>query len=346
MSIVIISQTIKDKSSIQSFMKEFKDFVVQNLDDDFNFILNSNFNSNDHNVYELNSRKTFNRLFKLFDLFKHIYFINNKKNITKIYVHQLSIFVIVLFPLRFLGIKIYLWRAHTKENFTSILSYFLASKIFTTNRITAKYFHIIKHKYFYIGQMINTKKFFLKKNKKNFNYNLIYIGRVTKVKNLHEIIEYISKFNQRNKYKLNLDIYGPKTYVKEDYAYYKYLIDLINKYNIANFIKFKNAIKREKIKDISKKYFFNINFSNGAIDKSVLELIMLNTIPLVRNKAFNYSFSDIYDDIESYQSFENRIITFSQMNNNEVKRLIELFKIKIELEHSLHNNIYKTFLFS
>ena len=346
MSIIVISQTIEDKFNIQSFMGEFKNFVDKNLDDDFYFILNSYSEFTDDYTYYLNYKKISIKLIKLFNLFKFIFHINKKQKITKIYVHQLSIFVIVLFPLRFLGIKLYLWRAHTTDNFISKLSYLLASKIFTTNYITAFPISFIKKKYSYIGQMINTKKFFLKKNEKKFNLNLLYIGRISKIKNLDLVIDYVSTFNKKNKFKLNLDIYGPISYNQKDEKYNIFLKNLINNNGMNDYIKFKNLIERDKIKQLSKKYFFNINFSSGALDKSILELIMLNTLPLVLNNAFSFSFKDIYNEIDSYQSFENKIILFSKMNNEEINNLITLFKIKIELEHSLHNNIHKTFLLS
>ena len=170
--------------------------------------------------------------------------LNSTNKIDIIYVHQLSIFVLALIPFRILGIKIYLWRAHTHENLISFLSYIFADKLFSTNTKTIKILSFIRYKYNFVGQMINTKKFTYKDINKKFNNKLIYIGRITKIKNFDEMLEYLIKFNTKYSKKLTLDIYGPLNYTKYDLIFYKSLREKITNKNMDKYIFFKGPINR------------------------------------------------------------------------------------------------------
>ena len=348
MNIIFITQKLEDKNQIQNFIISIYNFLKKN--NSIKVLINdsnSKFKNSDF-IFLGKRSKYLNFLAKFIKtlyLYLNIYKTNKKNKIDIIYVHQIGIFIALLFPLKFLfNFKLYFWRAHTHHSFITYIYYLCSDKIFTTNKKTLKNNFLIKHKIYHIGQMVEYEIFNIKKQKFKTN-KFLYIGRITKIKNIHKMIEFINFYNLKNNNKIYLDIYGPKSYVSQDISYFEYIKKFILDNHLSNYVKFKGLIERKNFDYQLKDYFGYFNFSDGAIDKSVLESALCGVIIFSDNIPFNYEFKKFGPlTFNNFHDLMNNINYIYQMKDNEIKNLILNISSYIRINHSLDTNYLKTFL--
>ncbi len=140
MNIIYITQKIDDKNEIQNFILSIHTFLksffnVKIMVNDKETIFN-----NDDYIFLGSRSKNFNfiaKIIKTIYLYYQLIKINRSNKIDIIYVHQLGIFVALIFPLKFfLKFRIYFWRAHTYHSKFTFIYYLLSDKIFSTNKKT------------------------------------------------------------------------------------------------------------------------------------------------------------------------------------------------------------------
>lgn len=347
MNIIYITQKIDDKNEIQNFILSITKFLksyfnIKVMVNDKETIL-----KNDDHIF-LGSRfinfNFFSKIFKIIQLYYQLLKFNKKNKIDIVYVHQIGIFVALIFPLKiFFKFRIYLWRAHTYHSKLTFIYYLLSDKIFTTNRKTIYDYKLFKNKIFYTGQMIEADIFKnLKTNYKSRKF--LYIGRITEIKRIHSMIEFIEYYNNLHFEKIYLDIYGPRSYIKEDTKYFNDIIKIIDNKNLYEYVKIKGTIKRIDFPNILKNYFGYFNFSYGAIDKSVLESALCGLIIFSNNDAFNYEFK-IFNGLafNSFEDLSNNINKFYAMDTKKIKIILNKVSNYILINHTLQTNYLRTF---
>ena len=347
MNIIYITQKIDDKNEIQNFILSIYSFLrsyfnVKVMINDKETIFN-----NEDYIFLGSRSKNFNffaKIIKTFYLYQQLIRINRINKIDIIYVHQLGIFVALLFPLKlFLNFRIYFWRAHTYHSKFTFIYYLLSDKIFSTNKKTIYDYKFFNKKIFFIGQMVEVNLFEnLKKTIKSKKF--LYIGRVTEIKNIHIMIDFIEYYNNHNNHKIYLDIFGPRSYIKQDTNYFNFIVKKINKKNLNEYINFKGVIKRKDFPIILKDYFGYLNFSDGAIDKSVLEAALCGLLIFSSNDAFNYEFN-IFNGLvfNTFDELSKNINNFYNMDSNEIKFFLKKISAYIAVNHSLQTNYLRTF---
>jgi glycosyltransferase involved in cell wall biosynthesis len=162
----------------------------------------------------------------------------------------------------------------------------LADKIFTASKES---FQLKSKKIIITGHGIDVNKF--KPQGLNLNKDsklkIIYVSRISKIKNQEMLIRAIDVLvNKKNFKNLEVCIVGaPAT--PPDRPYLEFLKDLITKFNLNNYIKFIGKIPN---KDIVK-YYNESNLSvdlcpTGGVDKVVLESMACGVPVIVLNKTF------------------------------------------------------------
>jgi len=262
----------------------------------------------------------FRSLFRFYKTFFHIIFTGN---ISVIFSHMTSVQSAFTSPItRVMGIKHYLWYAHSSTNI-----YFRVSKLFCEGIITstpgscpAKGKQI-----FPIGQAIDSLKF-AKKSQRNYPLcKFVHIGRLDPSKNLEEIIEVTNKLRIRNP-SITLEIIGSPSSEKHK----KYAVDLItifSKEKYSDWVKFTPKISRELIPEVLREKDCFIHSFQGSLDKTIVEATFAG-LPVV---TINAEYLEIFGTWSDYEAKEEVNLQV------EAQMLLELdistLEAEIEVRH-------------
>ena len=210
MSIIFITQKLKDEKNVQSFANEFYKVLSEYNEKVFTIVNQNKLKNYEKNVYFINNifynmLKLFNKINKIFNFYYLVLKLILKNKIHIIFVHQIDLFIFLSFPLKVFGIKIYYWRAHTSHKFKETLCYYICDKIISTNKKTVKIIDRFKKKYLLTGHLISKTKDIqnYKLNNDKTKINIIIFGRISKVKNVDSILLFIKKFYVSNKKQIN-----------------------------------------------------------------------------------------------------------------------------------------------
>ena len=183
------------------------------------------------------------------------------------FLHSKSFFSLVDMILSIIGIRL------SDEVIADSLSTSLTRKNFTNKNIKIISFQLFKN--------IQLKK----KKKINKKIRFMFLGRISKVKNLTLSIKIIEILFQRG-IDLTFDIYGPK---EDDYDN---LLSIVNGKKLNKIVKFKNELNNDKIIDIFSKYDFYLQTSKSeGMGMSVVEAMMNGLVCIVTpvGEIINYS---------------------------------------------------------
>jgi len=225
------------------------------------------------------------RLKYLWRFYKYICL--ERKNYDTVFVHMNQIYIVLggVFW-KIFNKRLTLWYVHKSVNLKLKLAEKLADKIFTASKES---FQLKSKKIIITGHGIDINKF--KPQKLNFNKDsklkIIYVSRISKIKNQEMLIRAIDILvNKKNFKNLEVCLVGaPAT--PPDRPYLESLKDLITEFNLNNYIKFLGKIPN---KDIVK-YYNESNLSvdlcpTGGVDKVVLESMACGVPAIVLNKTF------------------------------------------------------------
>ncbi len=259
--------------------------------------------------------------FKLIRLIK--FYIEIFKQVSRnsiIFIHMGGPYSVNLFLFKlFFNTKVYQWWAHPIIGLSTRLGFFLSvDKLFTC---TESSFPIKSNKKVVIGHGVNIKRFPLRNKSKSFKNSLVTASRLTYRKNIHKMINLIHFMHENNMGDIFLTIYGSPLSYKDD-LYEKYLNEIIKNTNLDKFIRILPAIEHSKLHSFYENHNLYLNFSETALDKSVLEA-MSTGIPIL---SCNECLAEIIKD--------EKMIKLNTFNRNEDLAVIaEKVKILINLDN-------------
>tara|TARA_Y100000589_G_scaffold313221_1_gene334325 strand:+ start:1507 stop:2613 length:1107 start_codon:yes stop_codon:yes gene_type:complete len=275
-----------------------------------------------------------------------------------IFIHMGGPYAINLFLFKILfRLKVYQWWAHPVLSISNRLGFYLTiNKLFTC---TESSFPINSPKKNIIGHGVDLNKFplYLSKNLNlTINSNkksLVTSSRLTFRKNIHKMINLIDFMNGRSRDNIQLIIYGSPLN-KNDILYQNYLNELINRSNLCEFVKIFPAVDHSKLHSYYKSHNVYLNFSDTALDKSLLEAMSTGIPVLSCNKCLAETIEDkkflklmYFDKKDNLSVLSDKVKRFINLSEEE----LEEYKIKshniIKSKHSIEkltntivNNIY------
>lgn len=268
-------------------------------------------------VFSLGKEVNKSKIEYILNFYKYIFKLRNEYD--SVFVHMNKEYVILgsLFW-KIWNKKISLWYNHPFGDFIARISVFLSNNVFYTSpqAFTSKY---KKSKQMSAG--IDTNIFKKIENVEKKKNSLLFLGRISPIKNLDLLINSITSINEHDG-NLNLNIFGGPIN-PSDYSYINNLKNITEKQN--RFIKFNEPIANYKTPEIFNEHEVFVNLTpSGSLDKTTLEAMSCETLVLVSNKYFENVLDDNLKDIILFKEMDlNDLI-------NKIKRIVSLDKSEKE----------------
>ncbi|PIR91865.1 hypothetical protein COX74_01410 [bacterium (Candidatus Gribaldobacteria) CG_4_10_14_0_2_um_filter_41_16] len=229
----------------------------------------------------------------LFRFYKYIW--SERKNYDTVFAHMNKEYVIMGGLLwRLTGKKIGLWYVHKEVSFQLRLAELLANIIFTSSEES---FNLPSKKLKIIGHGIDLEQFsYSPRPDHRENFRIIYVGRISRIKNQKLLIEAINFLVNKNSIKnIKVDLVGSPVY-QDDQVYQDELIWIIKSNKLENYINFCGSVPHKDIAEVYQRADLSVNLCpTGGMDKAVLES-MAGGLPVI---LLNETFANI---LENYKS--------------------------------------------
>ncbi|MCT7619674.1 glycosyltransferase [Aliarcobacter butzleri] len=276
MNLILFNFESNKNSQALAFALDWINEIAKNVDKLYVISLRcGNFEVlNNVEVHCINQDKK-SKLETIFSIWKVLIKIHNKdKNINGYFVHMAHYFVPIIYPLaKWYKQKIVLWYAHKSVPFSLRLAGILVDKIFS---ISSSSMLLKTDKFEAIGHGIDTKnRFILKEKFKNKIQNIVTVGRISKVKNIHIIVNSFILLNMKDIY-----LYIVGDIITEEDKNYLYHIKKIIPNNFKDNIIFTGIIPFEKLHNFYQNMDLAINLGDGGLDKAIIEPMAMG-IPVI-----------------------------------------------------------------
>ncbi|MDO8443243.1 MAG: glycosyltransferase family 4 protein [bacterium] len=295
----------------------------------------------------------FIRLKYIFNFYKYIW--SERKNYDAVFVHMNQEYVLLgCFLWRFMaktlfserspvprsgirGKKIWLWRNHPKGNLLTDLSIFLSNRVFCTS----KYSYTAKFKKTEIMPVgIDTNLFKKRSEIKKILNSILFLGRISPVKNIDLLIESLNILNKED-FSFNAVIVGDAS--EKDRQYYELIKNKVREYGLDKKINFRKAVTPKETPDLYNEYELFVNLTlTGSMDKTIFEAMACETPILTSNQSLKGFIDNVFiineNDVIWLASRIKEIISLSDDKKNGLGK--ELRKFAVE-NHSLEKLMEK-----
>ncbi|PIR05757.1 hypothetical protein COV56_01065, partial [Candidatus Kuenenbacteria bacterium CG11_big_fil_rev_8_21_14_0_20_37_9] len=223
------------------------------------------------------------------------YIWRERKNYDQVFVHMNPEYVVLggMFWRRQKK-KIGLWYTHRAVDLKLRLAARLADIIFTASKES---FRLTSKKVKVVGHGINIDRFKPASPEPRVKgdkiFRIIYVGRVSRIKNQKLLIEALdvltNKWNLKN---IRLDLIGPVSN-QQDENYKNDLGKMLQKMRLENYVNFLGSLPYRQMPGIYNQADLSVNLCpTGGVDKAVLEAMACG-LPVI---VFNKTFLDILSD--------------------------------------------------
>jgi len=274
-----------------------------------------------------------------------VLYLNWKYKFDRCFIHMNFEWAIYFAPaFKLFNIPVIIWYAHGSVSKELIRAHKFATRIVSS---TIEGFRIPSNKLSLIGQSIDLDQFELLPAKQECSNNLIYVGRISKRKNLDKIIDVLNLIvNKERKKSIKLLIIGD-IITEEDRKYKEELLEQIVSLKLQSNIVFKGTLQQDEIIELYRDVFVHISFSStGSLDKTLVESLALGCPVLTSNdamvaildKEYHIKLDDVFHAARSVNRiFENQLdLDRSKLRSlvvnkhdyvNFIKNLVEKIKI-------------------
>lgn len=253
-----------------------------------------------------NIAKGSNKLIWFIRFYQIMFKLFKKGKISHCFSHMNPLFICLSsFFLFYFNVKTSLWYAHPSITLKLKFASLFCDKIITS---FPNSFPFSSSKINVIGQAIDSK-LFKKHNETILSNRVLFVGRISRSKNLDYLINEMSKTT-----KLSLDIYGPAL-TEDDENYYEDLKAQIISLEMNDRIRFFGPIIRHSLPHVFSAYPIHINLTTkGFGDKVALESVFCETMTL----SANNDISNLYPNFKE-------LIHFNLVENDLSDKLNYIF---------------------
>lgn len=292
-------------------------------------------------VLSLGKENGESRIKYIYRFYKYIW--QEKNNYEAVFVHMNPVYVLLGgICWKILGKIIGLWYVHRQVGLKLRLSEKIVDFVFTaseeSNGLRSKKVKVLSHG-IELGQ-------FCPMPKNDDFFNIIYVGRISPIKNQFLLIEAlveIAKKKELDRLKVKL-IGGPISDV--DKKFEQEIKNFIEQNGLDKNVDFIGFVPNNKIID----YYHNADLSinlcpTGGLDKTVLESILCGVPAIVLNKTFVKEFGEYSDDLildsDDSKELAERIFKMMEINREKKEKMIKDLVCAVKEKHNLEKLILK-----
>lgn len=270
------------------------------------------------------------RLVLIYRFYRYIW--QERKNYDSVFVHMNQEYVLLGAKLwRLMGKKIMLWRNHPGGNLLTDLAVLLSGRVFCTS----KYSYTAKFKKTEIVPVgIDMDLFKRRSEIKKLPNSILFLGRISPVKNTDLLIEALNLLNKEN-FSFNAAIIGDVA--DKDRKYCELIKNKIREYGLEKRIDFRKGVTPEETANLYNNYELFVNLTlTGSMDKTIFEAMACETLILTSNQSLKGFIDNVFiineNDVIRLASGIKEIISLSA--DKKAGLGIELRKFAVE-DHSL-----------
>ncbi len=332
MRILLITPTVNPHHEILGFLHDWAKELVKYVDHMDIICLHGYADDLGKNV-KIISLEKFPRVLKLFALAYYIFKRAPRNNI--IYVQMYSFMGIIAGILgRMFNKKVAMWYTHKELDSIGKIMHMCVDKVMTASYYT---FKLNSPKKVVLGHGIKINP--CKRRKKNKEFTILSVGRISGIKRYEEIIGAINVLAK--KYPIKYYIVGPIY----DEKYYNFLVDIVSKNNLNDVVTFVGGVPHEKIYEYYCKADLFVSASRSGLDKVALESMSTGTFTLVCDKAYLEYFDKelrekCYYSCGNINELVNKIEYFIK-NKNKEEKLREHLINHVRKYHSIETHARK-----
>jgi glycosyltransferase involved in cell wall biosynthesis len=287
-------------------------------------------------VLSLGKERGRSRLKYLSNFYKYIF--QERKNYDAVFVHMNPIYIVLggIFW-KIFGKKVFLWYIHPKADKFLKPAMLLVDKIFTASPHS---FPLKSKKLEITGHGIDLTFFRRYEEIKKIPNSLLFVGRISPVKNLHILIDAANILHQSD-INFVLNIVGDKDERFPDY-FEKIKKDSANLEKLGK-IKFLGKIPNKEMPKIYNQNEVLINLTpSGSFDKAILEAMACGCLVLVANKSFEGVLSkEFIFNQEDFQDLASKLIWALKLSLLEKEKYGKDFRKYVMENHNLETLIQK-----
>jgi len=291
-------------------------------------------------VYNLSEKKT--------KLTKYLYFsrimcrLLRKRAVDIVFCHMYVVFTFMVAPwVKPLRIPIVQWYAHGRADFKLRLAHLIADKIVTSSK---EGFRLKSNNVIITGQGIDTDKFrpARRRERPGNKHVILSVGRISPVKNYETLIRAADILvNQKGMDNLEFLIVGGVP-ISSQQAYYEKIVKLTEELGLISRFEFAGMIPHTEVADYYQACDLFVSASQtGSVDKTTLEAMACEKLPLVCNEAFKEILGD-YSSIlmfgaKDQAALADKITYILRMKVSKRKELGRSMREIIREKHSVQN---------
>ncbi len=237
----------------------------------------------DIHVHSLGKETGESRIKYIYRFYKYI--IQERNNYDVVLVHMNAEYVLLGgWFWWFMGKKVALWYNHTYGTWRAKLAFRIANIVFHTSAFA---FSANTKKSVRMPAGIDTEIFKPIPEIPAVKNSLLYLGRISSVKNVDILVEAVQKITKNN-VSTHLDIYGSPD--KKDEGYITKLKEMASSELGKHIVEFKGSVPNYQIAPIYNAHEIFINLTpRGNYDKTILEAMACERLVLVSSEAFKES---------------------------------------------------------
>lgn len=240
--------------------------------------------------------KVKNKVLYIFKFYKYIW--QERKNYDAVFVHMNPEYAVLggVFW-RLLNKKIILWYTHKKVDLKLRASEKIVDLILTASEES---FNIKSKKIKILSHGINMDMFRKTeglKDESDKKFNIIYAGRISRIKNQKILIEVAGILANRNTHDFHITLFG-RAVTDSDKEYLKELNFLIDKLSIRKYFTFIDNVSHNEIVKAYNAADVSINLCpRGGVDKAVIESMASELPVIAANVTYKEDFGKYADDL-------------------------------------------------
>lgn len=284
-------------------------------------------------VFSLGKERGKSRIHYIRSFFKYIWHLRSEYDV--VFVHMNPIYVLLGWPLwAITRKKVFIFYAHYKTSAMLRVSSFLCRNVLTS---VPESCGLKSKKIIAIGQGIDTSRFFYGGSMRNAR-KLLFVGRISPVKKLTVLLDALALIAGEES-EIKLTVVGEGDYGSEKYL--ALVHKKIKDYHLTGKVFFAGKVPNYDMPKFYNSHAILINLTEtGSFDKTILEAMSSQCLPIVCNKSYESIFQKDFRDLLLFRQDDagdlarkiKKVMTLSQEEGNHIGKNLRDIVVR---DHSL-----------